>query len=471
EEELDLESCFKDGNWLCPIQSCKKNLSRKQTLQIHLSCIHSIKVKNPAKRYKKYVHDSDEPKPKATKWRDKRYSLNLETSNVDQGVAEDKQIQGNVESEGGRSDAEENVESETEGGRSDAVENVESEGGRSHADGNVESEGGRSHADGNVESEGGRSHADGNMGSEGGRSHEEENVGSERERSHEEGNVESEKGRSHAEENMESEGGRSHTEENMESEGGRSHTEENMESEGGRSHTEENMESEGGRSHTEENRESERVGTTHYSGENPEIDLVEFLQLNNYLTNHDDYSYVDMDLDSNDADLSDEESRALASSEDETDQQQPINDSVPLYVLPPSNNLFSSTISNKEHLLLISAFATKNNLTRTAFSQLMQLINSHLPDKNLCEKNVNRVKQKIGFGGKYFTYFDYCGKCGLLFPDDNMENQCKTPGCNGTRFRDDNSSGVAKNFFVSGNINSQLKEILENEDTCICYRE
>lgn len=41
-DEFDVDSCFHSDQWICLIVDCGKKLSRKQTLQTHLLCIHSV---------------------------------------------------------------------------------------------------------------------------------------------------------------------------------------------------------------------------------------------------------------------------------------------------------------------------------------------------------------------------------------------------------------------------------------------
>ncbi|CAC5402567.1 unnamed protein product [Mytilus coruscus] len=144
-------------------------------------------------------------------------------------------------------------------------------------------------------------------------------------------------------------------------------------------------------------------------------ELQQILQLDNIETEDMEIDTFDENESASESDSSEEESTAYNTS---TTDEEKHGNSVPLYVLPPNENIYSSDISHKEHLLSLCAFSTKNNLSGTAFCQLMKLINIHLPEKNLCETNVNRLKEKFRFGGNFIKYYDYCDICGALFPED-----------------------------------------------------
>ena len=191
---------------------------------------------------------------------------------------------------------------------------------------------------------------------------------------------------------------------------------------------------------------------------NIEMELEEIID-SEYAGNFETY----MDLDSE----CDTSSTGSSQSDDCEDSEPDISEnndnqreSVPLYVLPPFDSIYSSEITHKEHLLSLCAFATKNHLSRTAFQQLMKLIDIHLPEKNLCETSVNKIKEKVRFQGNYFKFHEYCDRCGALYPDDKQVLQCSTPECTGTR----NNKNGKTNYFVSGDMKTQLKEIFENED-------
>lgn len=74
---------------------------------------------------------------------------------------------------------------------------------------------------------------------------------------------------------------------------------------------------------------------------------------------------------------------------------------------------------------------------------------------------MNKIKEKVGFQGSYFKCHEYCDTCGALYSDDKLINQCTTPRYTGLRH--DTKDGKS-NCFVSGDMRTQLKEILENEE-------
>ena len=182
----------------------------------------------------------------------------------------------------------------------------------------------------------------------------------------------------------------------------------------------------------------------------------------------DNVEVEDMDIDVSDLDcenasyLGEENDDDELSTEDEVEncEEDKRKDSVPLYVLPPLDAMYSSKITHQEHLLSLCAYSTKNNLSGTAFSQLMQLINIHVPEKNLCELNVNKVKRKLGFTD-FMKYVDFCEICGAIYSEAKEIIHCHTPNCPGRR-NTDNNKGHGKNFFVTGDLSLQLSEILEN---------
>ena len=57
----------------------------------------------------------------------------------------------------------------------------------------------------------------------------------------------------------------------------------------------------------------------------------------------------------------------------------------PLYVIPPSDDVYSSNTTVEQHMLAACAFAIKHNISTEMFQDLMTLLNLHLPVNNLCE--------------------------------------------------------------------------------------
>lgn len=192
------------------------------------------------------------------------------------------------------------------------------------------------------------------------------------------------------------------------------------------------------------------------NGQNLEAEIEEIIN-SDYAGNVE----IDMELDSENSTTSSSESDESEEEEYKKDSEIPESESVPLYVLSLSDSIYSSEITHKEHLLSLCAFSTKNHLSRTAFQQLLKLIDIHLPEKNLCETSVNKIKEKVGFHGSYFQCHEYCDTCGALYPNDKLIHQCTTPRCTGMRC--DTKDGKS-NYFVSGDMRTQLKEILENEE-------
>ena len=88
---------------------------------------------------------------------------------------------------------------------------------------------------------------------------------------------------------------------------------------------------------------------------------------------------------------------------------------IPLYILPPSNDIYKSQISFDDHLLAISTYATRHNISDTEFEHLLYLINLHLPDNNFLERNINKIKEKCGFYDDNLKLFTFCSVCENVF--------------------------------------------------------
>ena len=185
-----------------------------------------------------------------------------------------------------------------------------------------------------------------------------------------------------------------------------------------------------------------------------------------------DFSSVPMDIsdsDENDSSTSDSETEVESNSDSDSEepkakanksQTEPLKDSsdTPLYVIPPTDQVFVSPVTVEQHLLAVCAYASKYNISTIQFQDLMLLLNLHLPENNLLELDVQKIKEMCGYTSDIKTIHEYCSKCGALKVDKNAE-VCRTANC-GNMFDDAKSTA---SFFVSGNIGSQLKNILETE--------
>ena len=49
----------------------------------------------------------------------------------------------------------------------------------------------------------------------------------------------------------------------------------------------------------------------------------------------------------------------------------------------------------------------------------MFLLKLHLPANNLCELDVQKIKQMCGYSSEIKTIHEYCSKCGALKADKN----------------------------------------------------
>ncbi|XP_021363193.1 uncharacterized protein LOC110456660 [Mizuhopecten yessoensis] len=146
------------------------------------------------------------------------------------------------------------------------------------------------------------------------------------------------------------------------------------------------------------------------------------------------------------------ESIESASMDSDSDHEDNINSesqtfqSPPFFVLPPSSEVFKSDITYYEHMVAVNALATSGNLSSLVFQNLLDLIKLHVPDKSLCEGNVNDLKKKLGFNKDYLQNFEYCSICGSTFPDDgNDVNSYKKMAVEGG-FLDKNNTNITLTF-------------------------
>ena len=128
----------------------------------------------------------------------------------------------------------------------------------------------------------------------------------------------------------------------------------------------------------------------------------------------------------------------------------------PLYVTPASDSLYKSRITVQQHLLSVTAFATKYNISTLEFQDLLSLLQLHLPENNLCESDINEIKRQCGFYSDAKTIHTYCSACGAL--RNNDAEFCETSGCC-TKF-DENANG---SYFVTSSIENQIKAVLERD--------
>lgn len=155
---------------------------------------------------------------------------------------------------------------------------------------------------------------------------------------------------------------------------------------------------------------------------------------------------------------SESESESETTSDTCTSDNNPASCGTPLYIIPSSDQVYTSRISVEQHLLAVCAYASKYNISRQQFKDLIFMINLHLPENNLCELNIKKIKQQCGYSSDKTMVHEYCSKCGALKEEDDIQI-CWTANC-GNRFDNAKSNG---SFFVSANIKFQMKNILERE--------
>ena len=116
------------------------------------------------------------------------------------------------------------------------------------------------------------------------------------------------------------------------------------------------------------------------------------------------------------AELSDEETDHVAAKQ-----------RTPLFQISSSDTPYTSNITKDEHLASVIAYAQRHCATYQAFSDLLKLIELHLPQDNECETSVSKAKAKYVNIEDQIRYHDYCERCFQLFPADEQITVC--PNC------------------------------------------
>ena len=133
-----------------------------------------------------------------------------------------------------------------------------------------------------------------------------------------------------------------------------------------------------------------------------------------------------------------------------------VNSSAPLYVIQCdkfSDGTYSSDITVQEHELALLTYATRHNLSDTGVQQLVEMISLYLPASNMLEGNINKLKERCGFGNQFMKGYLFCNICKRTFEDG--ADTCQTPNCNGQRL-----VSTSQSFFMTGDLEAQLKSVL-----------
>lgn len=226
---------------------------------------------------------------------------------------------------------------------------------------------------------------------------------------------------------------------------------------------------------------TEIMGTS--SNENSEIDIEissNVVTFNRYDDKLQDINNVQSDMETSSGEDSDseEESNTLFGSEEESGSElidneddqskivnvelsqsndEDLNSKVPLYVVPPSDDNFVSPINYDDHVLAVSTYAVRHNISDTAFEHLLYLIDIHIPENNLLERRVIKMKEKCGFNDGLMKFHTFCTHCENVF--SNGVDACQTPFCPGKR-----KTSKSQHYFVTGNLQNQLENVLVRKD-------
>ena len=134
-----------------------------------------------------------------------------------------------------------------------------------------------------------------------------------------------------------------------------------------------------------------------------------------------------------------------------TEQVEQRSNDAPLYVIPNLNCTYTAPISYKEHILAVCAYVSRHNCSDTEFKDLLNMLNLHIPENNLMETDVGKVKAMCGYDKTFVAYHFFCNVCKKVYQQDI--DRCLTNGCTGDQ-------EFNKNYFVTGNLDTQLSDVL-----------
>lgn len=121
----------------------------------------------------------------------------------------------------------------------------------------------------------------------------------------------------------------------------------------------------------------------------------------------------------------------------------------PIYMLNGS----AAPLSQAEHIACVAGFVSRYNLSDKASQDLLNLLQLHLPDKNIAETRLGDMKKKCGFERGDVKFSIYCTKCKASVTAEDEE--CRTQDCNGTK--------EDRHFYAICSIEQQLKDILQRD--------
>lgn len=130
-----------------------------------------------------------------------------------------------------------------------------------------------------------------------------------------------------------------------------------------------------------------------------------FLHVDEYSdTENDKWMYETYFSDSSDSSEEDSDNFLPAEylSDEEASQSK-----TPLFRIPSRNTPYTSVITKEEHLASVIAYAQRHCSTYQAFSDLLKLIELHLPEENECETSVLKAKAKYVIIEEHIRY-NYC---------------------------------------------------------------
>ena len=146
-------------------------------------------------------------------------------------------------------------------------------------------------------------------------------------------------------------------------------------------------------------------------------------------------------------------SNMLIESETESDGSDVMDESIIFRGIRLHDSLYNnSTVSILEAYVLVFQFAIKHSLTKTAISELLQLISVHLPADAKYPQSIHEVKGLFMemFPHSMPSVHNYCEYCLSMLTSDGV---CSTDGC----------SGLKRGQFISLPLAPQLKKIMESE--------
>lgn len=116
----------------------------------------------------------------------------------------------------------------------------------------------------------------------------------------------------------------------------------------------------------------------------------------------------------------------------------------------------SASLTKKESIVLIMAFANRHKLTGAATNDLLKLVSLHCPTPNHCCCSLYLLRKKFQLPPNQLQFHYYCPSCFVPLDDQELE-LCYNPFCKQPLPHN------ADNFFLTLSVENQLRSILSRK--------